>query len=335
MIYCALTLTTFHAITSMNRSLIVAATLPLLSFTAVAQDYPSRPVRVVVPFTAGGPAEILSRLIGQKMTEQYRQQFIIDLRGGGGGTIGTDIVAKAAPDGYTLLMHTIGHVIAPGLYRTLPYDAENDFAPIAIANTTQLMLIAHTSVPAKSVQALIALARAKPKQLNFASSGNGGISHLAGHLFMTMAGIELTHVPYKGMGPALTDVVAGQLQMVFPDPAVALPHVRAGRVNALAVTGVKRVPSALSVPTIAESGLPGYEVPVWYGYLAPRGTPRAIIHKLHTDIAKAMASPEIRERITNDGGDAAVRGPDEFATLIRTDLPKWAKVVKDAGVRID
>ena len=197
------------------------------------------------------------------------------------------------------------------------------------------MLIAHTSVPAKSVQELIALARAKPKQINFASSGNGGISHLAGHLFMTMTGIELTHVPYKGMGPALTDVVAGQLHMVFPDPAVALPHVRAGRVNALGVTGTKRVPSAPNVPTIAESGLPGYDVPVWYGYLAPRGTPRAIIDKLHTDIAKAMASPEIRERITSDGGDAAVKGPDEFATLIRAELVKWAKVVKDAGVRID
>jgi tripartite-type tricarboxylate transporter receptor subunit TctC len=320
----------------MKKILTVAAsTLLLAPLTAFAQDYPSRPVRVVVPFTAGGPSEILARLVGQKMTEQYRQQFIIDLRGGGGGTIGVDIVAKAAPDGYTLLMHTIGHVIAPGLYRKLPYDADKDFAPIAIANTTQLMLIAHTSVPAKTVQELIALARAKPKQINFASSGNGGISHLAGHLFMTMTGIELTHVPYKGMGPALTDVVAGQLQMVFPDPAVALPHVRAGRVNALGVTGVKRVPSAPNVPTIAESGLPGYDVPVWYGYLAPRGTPRAIIHKLHTDIAKAMASPEIRERITNDGGDATVKSPDEFATLIRTELVKWAKVVKDAGVRID
>jgi tripartite-type tricarboxylate transporter receptor subunit TctC len=319
----------------MKKHYPAAAALLLVAIEAFAQDYPSRPVRVVVPFTAGGPSEILARLIGQKMTEQYRQQFIIDLRGGGGGTIGVDIVAKAAPDGYTLLMHTIGHVIAPGLYRKLPYDADKDFAPIAIANTTQLMLIAHTSVPAKSVQELIALARAKPKQINFASSGNGGISHLAGHLFMNMAGVELTHVPYKGMGPALTDVVAGQLQMVFPDPAVALPHVRAGRVNALAVTGVKRVPSAPNVPTIAESGLPGYEVPVWYGYLAPRGTPRAIINKLHTDIAKAMASPEIRERITNDGGDAAVKSPDEFAALIRTELVKWAKVVKDAGVRID
>jgi tripartite-type tricarboxylate transporter receptor subunit TctC len=314
---------------------IATIALLLAPHASIAQDYPSRPVRVVVPFTAGGPAEIIARVVGQKMSEQYRQPFIIDTRGGGGGTIGVDIVAKATPDGYTLLLHTIGHVIAPGLYRKLPYDAEKDFAPIAIANTTQLMLLTHTSVPAKSVQELIALARAKPRTLNFASSGSGGISHLAAHLFMTMAGIELTHVPYKGMAPGLTDVVAGQLQMVFPDPAVALPHVRAGRVNGLGVTGAKRVPSAPNIPTIAEAGLPGYDVPVWYGFLAPRGTPRAIIDKLHTGVAKAMASPDLRERYTSEGGDATVRGPDEFAALIRTELVKWAKVVKDAGVRLD
>ena len=302
---------------------------------AWAQDYPNRPIRVVVPFTAGGPAEIIARLTGQKMTEQFRQPFVIDTRGGGGGTIGVDIVAKAAPDGYTLLLHTVGHVIAPGLYRKLPYDAEKDFAPIAIANTTQLMLLTHTSVPAKTVQELVALARSKPKQINFASSGSGGISHLAGHLFLTMTGIELTHVPYKGMAPGLTDVVAGQVQMVFPDPAVALPHVRAGRVNALGVTGTKRVPSAPNIPTIAEAGVPGYEVPVWYGYLAPRGTPRAIIDKVHAGVVKAMASADVRERYLSEGGDAAVRGPAEFTALIRSELPKWAKVVKEAGVRID
>lgn len=319
----------------MKSLLLNAWLLTALASAALAQDYPTRPVRVVVPFTAGGPSEIIGRLVGQKMSEQYRQPFVIDTRGGGGGTIGVDIVAKAAPDGYTLLLHTIGHVIAPGLYRKLPYDAEKDFAPIAIANTTQLMLVVHPSVPAKTVQELVALARTKPKQLNFASSGNGGISHLAGHLFLTMTGIELTHVPYKGMAPGLTDVVAGQVQMVFPDPAVALPHVRTNRLHALGVTGAKRVPSAPAIPTIAESGVPGYEVPVWYGYLAPRGTPRAIIDKLHGGIAKALASPDLRERFIGEGGDATVRGPDEFSALIRAELPKWAKVVKEAGVRID
>ena len=313
----------------------IGTALLLAQLTAIAQDYPSRPVRVVVPFTAGGPAEIIARLVSQKLTEQYRQPMIIDTRGGGGGTIGVDIVAKSTPDGYTLLLHTVGHVIAPALYRKLPYDAEKDLAPIAIANTTQLMLVTHTSVPAKNVRELIALARAKPRQLNFASSGSGGISHLAGHLFLTLAGIELTHVPYKGMAPALTDVVAGQLQMVFPDPAVALPHVRAGRVNGLGVTGTKRVPSAPNIPTIAESGLPDYDVPVWYGFLAPRGTSRAIIDKLHAGVAKAMASPDLHDRYIGEGGDATVRGPDEFAALIRTELVKWAKVVKDSGVRLD
>ncbi len=307
----------------------------LFAHAAQAQDYPSRPVRVVVPFASGGPAEIIARLTTQKMTEHMKQTFVIDTRGGGGGTIGMDIVAKAAPDGYTLMLHTIGHVIAPGLYRKLPFDTEKDFAPICVANTTQLMLVTHPTVQVKSVKELIVLARAKPKALTYASSGSGGISHLAGHLFASMAGIELLHVPYKGMGPGLTDVVAGQVNMVFPDPAVALPHVRANRLNALGVTGAKRVPSASHIPTIAEAGVAGYEVPVWYGYLAPRGVPRAIVDKIHTGVAKAMASPELRERYLGEGGDATVRGPDEFAVLIRSELVKWAKVIKEAGVRID
>lgn len=319
----------------MIASRIFLAIATLLTVAAHAQDYPSRPVRVVVPFAPGGPAEIIARLTTQKMAEEMRQTFVIDTRGGGGGTIGMDIVAKAAPDGYTVMLHTIGHVIAPGLYRKLPFDTEKDFAPIAIANTTQLMLVTHPTVQAKSVKELIALARAKPKLLTYASSGSGGISHLAGHLFASMAGVELLHVPYKGMGPGLTDVVAGQVNMVFPDPAVALPHVRANRLNALGVTGSKRVPSASNIPTIAEAGVPGYEVPVWYGYLAPRGVPRPIIDKIRNGVAKAMASPELRERYLGEGGDATVRGPDEFAALIREQLPKWAKIVKDSGVRID
>lgn len=320
----------FHRIT-----LLTGCAITLLAITTRAQDYPNRPVRVVVPFSAGGPAEIIARVTTQKMTGEMRQPFVIDTRGGGGGTIGVDIVAKATPDGYTLLLHTIGHVIAPGLYRKLPYDAEKDFAPIAIANTTQLMLVVHPSMPVKTLQDLITLARAKPGQLNFASSGSGGISHLAAHLFQSMTQIEMIHVPYKGMAPGLTDVVAGQVQMVFPDPAVALPHVRAGRLNALGTTGAKRVPSAPSIPTIAEAGVPGYEVPVWYGFLAPRGTPRAIIDKVHQGVVKAMASKDLNERFTGEGGDATVRGPEAFAALIRSELPKWAKVVKDSGVRID
>ena len=302
---------------------------------AQAQNWPTRPVTMVVPYAAGGPIDTIGRIMAQRLSEVLGQTVIVENIGGAGGMTGAARVAKAAPDGYTLLLHTVGHVIAPALYRKLPYDAEKDLAPIAIANTTQLMLVTHTSVPAKNVQELIALARAKPRQLNFASSGSGGISHLAAHLFLTLASIELTHVPYKGMAPALTDVVAGQLQMVFPDPAVALPHVRAGRVNGLGVTGTKRVPSAPNIPTIAESGLPDYDVPVWYGFLAPRGTSRAIIDKLHAGVAKAMASPDLHDRYIGEGGDATVRGPDEFAALIRTELVKWAKVVKDSGVRLD
>lgn len=299
------------------------------------QDYPVRPVRIVVPFSPGGPADLVSRLVGQKLADSLGQPFVVDARGGGGGTIASEIVAKAPPDGYTLMLHTVGHVITPALYRKLPYSVENDFASVAVAYTTQLVLIVHSSVPAKSVKDLIALARAKPRQINYASSGNGGISHLAGHLFQTMAGIELTHIPYKGMAPGLTDVVAGQVQMVMPDPAVALPHVRTGKVTALGLTGTKRIPSAPQIPTIAEAGVPGYEVPVWYGFLAPRNTPRPIIDKLHAGIVKAMASPDLRDRYVSEGADPTVLGPEAFSALIRAELAKWAKVVKASGVKID
>jgi tripartite-type tricarboxylate transporter receptor subunit TctC len=301
---------------------------------AAAQDYPQRPVRVVVPFSAGGPAELIARLVGQKLTEQTGQQFIVDARGGGGGTIGVEIVSKSAPDGYTLLLHTVGHAITPSLYRKLPYDAARDFVPIAIAYTSQLMMIVHPSVPAKSVQDLVALARAKPGQLTYASSGNGGISHLAMHLFTTMAGVQMTHVPYKGMAPGLADVVAGQVNVVTPDPAVALPHVKSGRVVPLGLTA-KRIPAAPQIPTIAEAGVPGYEVAVWYGFLAPRGTPRPVIDRIHRGVVQAMASSDIRDRYLNEGADVAVRGPQEFETLLRGEFAKWSKVVKDSGVRID
>jgi tripartite-type tricarboxylate transporter receptor subunit TctC len=321
----------FRRIVTLGAVSMTASLAPL----ALAQDYPTRPVRVVVPFAPGGPAELIARLVGQKLAESFGQQFIIDTRGGGGGTIGADIVAKAAPDGHTLLLHTVGHVIAPSLYRKLPYDAESDLLPIALANNTQLLMIVHTSVPAKSVQDLIALARAKPRQLTYASSGNGGISHLAVHLFLTMTGAEMTHVPYKGMGPGLADVVAGQVNMVTPDPTVALPHVRSGRVVPLGLTGAKRIPVAPQIPTIAESGVPGYEVGVWYGFFAPRGTHRAVIEKMHAGVVKAMASPEIRDRYVNEGADVAVRGPAEFASFLRSEFAKWSKVVKDSGVKID
>jgi len=312
-----------------------ASLLAGMAPAAMAQDYPTRPVRVVVPFSSGGPAELVARLVGQKLAEAYGQQFIIDTRGGGGGTIGVDIASKAAPDGYTLLLHTVGHVIAPALYRKLPYDVEKDFVPVALANRTQLMMIVHTSVPAKTVQELISLARAKPRGVNYASSGNGGISHLAVHLFQTMAGVEMVHVPYKGMAPGLADVVAGQVHMVTPDPAVALPHVKSGRVIALGLTGTKRIAAAPQVPTIAEAGLPGYDVAVWYGFFAPRGTPRPIVDKIHAGVVKAMASPDLRDRYLSEGGDVTVLGPDEFAPFVRAELARWQKVVKDSGVRID
>lgn len=300
-----------------------------------AQAYPTKPVRFVVPFSAGGPTDILARIIGRKLTEAWAQQVIIDNRPGAGSTLGTDIVAKAEPDGYTLLLATNGHAINPSLYRKLPFDPIRDFAPITLLNSAPLMLVIHPSVAARTIKELVALARTKPGQLAYASSGTGGISHLAGHLFMTMAGIELTHVPYKGMAPAVSDALGGQVPMVFPDPIIAMPHVKAGKLRALGITGAKRLRLNPEIPTIAEAGVPGYDVTVWYGVLAPAGTPANVIKRLHVDIVRALNLPEVRERLINEGGEPTGNTPEQFGALIRADLLKWGKVVKASGVQLD
>ncbi len=300
-----------------------------------AQAYPTRPVRFVVPFSAGGPTDILARIIGQKLTEAWAQQVIIDNRPGAGSTLGTDIVAKADPDGYTLLFTTSGHTINPSLYRKLPFDSIKDFAPITLVNSAPLMLVIHPSVAARTINELVALARTKPGQLAYGSSGNGGISHLAGHLFMTMAGIELTHVPYKGMAPAVSDTLGGQVTMVFPDPILAMPHVKAGKLRALGITGAKRLRLNPEIPTIAEGGVAGYDVTVWYGVFAPAGTPVNVIKRLHTDIVRALNLPEVRERLINEGGEPTGNTPEQFGAVVRADLLKWRKVVKDSGVQLD
>jgi tripartite-type tricarboxylate transporter receptor subunit TctC len=302
---------------------------------SAAPAFPAKSVRFVVPFSAGGPTDILARVIGQKLTAAWGQQVIVDNRAGAGSTLGTDIVAKAEPDGHTLLMTTSGHAINPALYRKLPFDSVRDFAPITLVNSAPLMLVTHPSVAAKSVKELIALARAKPGQLNYASSGSGGISHLAGHLFMTMSGIEITHVPHKGMAPAVGDAIGGQVQMVFPDPLVAMPHVKAGKLRGLGITGTKRLQLSPEIPTIAEAGVPGYDVTVWYGVLAPGRTPIELVKRLHAEISRAVNTPDLRERLINEGGEPTGNTPEQFAAIIRADLAKWARVVKDAGVRLD
>ncbi len=302
---------------------------------AQAQAYPARPVRFVVPFSAGGPTDILARIVGQKLAEAWGQQVIIDNRPGAGSTLGTDIVAKADPDGYTVLFTTSGHAINPSLYRKLPFDSVRDFAPITLVNSAPLMLVVHPAVAARTIKELVALARTKPGQLAYASSGSGGISHLAGHLFMTMAGVELTHVPYKGMAPAVSDVLGGQVQMVFPDPIIAMPHVKAGKLRALGITGAKRLRLNPEIPTIAEAGVAGYDVTVWYGVFAPAGTPINVIKRLHADIVRALNLPEVRERLINEGGEPTGNTPEQFGAVVRADLMKWGKVVKDSGVQLD
>lgn len=321
--------------TPLNFARLLLVLLAACAGGALAQSYPSKPVRLVVPFSAGGPTDILARLVGQKLTESWGQQVIIDNRPGAGSTLGTEVVAKANPDGYTLLLTTPGHAINPSLYRNLSWDPIKDFAPITLISSASLMLVTNPSISATTVKDLIALARAKPGQLTYSSSGTGGISHLAGHLFMTMAGIQVLHVPYKGMAPALTDTIGGQVQIVFPDPLVAMPLVKSGKLRALGVTGAKRLRLNPEIPTIAEAGVPGYDVAIWYGVVAPGATPPNLIQRLHADIVRAINLPEVRERIVSEGAEVGGNTPEQFAALIKADLAKWAKVVKESGVRLD
>lgn len=303
---------------------------------AYAQSYPNKPVRMVVPFPPGGTTDILARAVGQKLSESWGQLVVIDNRPGAGGNIGTDIVAKSAPDGYTLLMGTVGtHSINASLYGKLPFDPIKDFAPVTLVASVPNVLVVNTTVDAKSVKELIALAKSKPGQLTFASSGNGTSIHLAGELFKTMTGTSMLHIPYKGSAPAITDLLGGQTNMMFDNLPSAMPHVKSGKLRALAVTSVSRSPALPDTPTIAESGIPGYEASSWFGVLAPAGTPKDVIAKIHADIVKALNTPEIKERLSGQGAEPVGNTPEQFAQHIKTETIKWAKVVKDSGAKVD
>lgn len=303
---------------------------------ALAQTYPSKPIRFVVPFPPGGPADILTRAIGQKLTEGWGQQLVVDNRAGAGGTIGSDITAKAAPDGYTLLMGFVGtHAINPSLYGKLPYDNVKSFEPVSLVGTATIILVLHPSVPAKSVRELISLAKSKPGELTFGSPGNGTPQHLGGELFNTMAGVNMTHIPYKGAVPAITDLLGGRLSLIFSSAPPALPHVSTGKLRALAVTSAKRSPVAPELPTIAESGLPGYEVINWYGVLAPAGTQKEIVAKLNAEIVKIVNMADVKERLSPVGIETFSSTPAQFAAFIKEETAKWAKVVKFSGARLD
>ena len=300
---------------------------------ALAADYPSRPVRIIIGFPPGGATDLVSRLMAPKYVEIFKQQFIVDNRSGANGVIGSDLAAKAAPDGHTIHLATIGTLVISPAITKVPYDPIKDFAPISQAVALQNIFIVHPTLPAKSLQEMIALAKAKPGALNFATSGQGSPGHLAGELFKSMARVNIVHVPYKGGGPALIDLVAGHVEILVAVISTAVPQVKAGKARALAVTGGKRAAALPDVPTVAETGIKGYEATNWYGYVAPADTPRPIIERLHKETAAILNMPDVREALLSRGIEAAPSSPAEFAAFIRAENAKWDKVIKQSGIK--
>jgi len=301
---------------------------------ANAQAYPNKPVRLVVPFAAGGSTDIIARTIGQKLNEAWGQPVLVDNRPGGSTVIGTDIVAKAPPDGYTLLVTPAPFTIVPSMTTTkLPYDPAKDFEPVTLINTTALVVVVHPGVPAKSIKELTALAKRKPGALNFGSSGSGGSNHLAGELFNAMAGVKMTHIPYKGNAPALIDLVGGHVDVVFNGLTSALPLIKGGKLRALAVTSLQRAASMPDMPTLDELGLKGFQAVAWNGLTAPARTSKDIVARLNADVVKIVRSPDLVERLKAEGSDAVGSSTPEYAAFLRDEIAKWAKVIQFAGVK--
>lgn len=312
-----------------------AAVLLLFSAPVLAQDYPSRPIRFVVPFPPGAATDALARIIGQRLAEGVGQPVVVDNRAGAGGIVGTDVVAKAAPDGHTLLMASPSFAINASLRPRLPFDPQRDFAAVTLVAFLPNVLVAHPGVAATNVTELITLARARPGQLNYASGGNGSAAHLAMELLKMNAGIDIVHVPYKGGGQAMNDLLGGQVAMLFTSLFSAQPLVKAGKLRALGVASAKRVPFAPELPTVAESGVPGFEVVAWYGVMAPARTPPAIVARLHSEIAKGLKTPESEARFSGQGAELVLNTPAEFDRYFRAEITKWAKVVKATGAKVD
>jgi tripartite-type tricarboxylate transporter receptor subunit TctC len=303
---------------------------------ALAQQYPNKPIRLIVPFAAGGGTDLLGRTLAQKLNEAWGQPVLVDNRAGGGGNIGTDAVAKAPADGYTLLMGYVGNLaINPYLFRSLPYDSVRDFAPVTLAATAPNVFVAHPSLPTKTVKDVVALAKAKPGALNYASAGNGTVGHMVAELFKTVTHVNIVHVPYKGNGAAITDVLGGHVQLMFSAPGAVINHIKSGKLRGIAVASAQRVNGLENVPTFAEAGFPAVEATAWYGVLAPANTPRPIVDKLHSELARILKLPDVKERLATEGYDATSCTPEEFTQLIKTDLAKWQKVVKASGAHVD
>jgi len=307
----------------------------IVALPVLAQSYPSKPIRLVLPYPPGGGTDVIARPLAQKLTEQLGQQVIVDNRGGAGGNIGMEFVAKSPADGYTLLFAlTAQYAVNPSLYPKLPYDPVRDYAPISLLANAPYLLVVHPALPAKSVAELVALVKARPGQLSYSSSGNGSGAHLAGEMLRSLARVEIVHVPYKGAGPAMPDLIAGQVQLSFITYTAAGPHIKTGRLRALGVTTAKRSPTLPDLPAIGET-VAGYDSAVWYGFAAPAGTPPEIVSKLNAEVLRVLAAPDFRSRITLEAVSPIGSTPEEFGSFMKSEIVRWAKVVKDSGAKVD
>jgi tripartite-type tricarboxylate transporter receptor subunit TctC len=314
--------------------LMIFFALAAMSVPAQAQTtYPTRPVRLIVPSSPGGGTDISARILAPQLTQFLGQQVVVENRPGAGTMIGSEAVARAAPDGYTLLMGISTLAINPAMYKKVSYDALKDLAPVSQAVSLSNVLVIHPSLPSRNLKDFIAFARTRPGQINFASAGVGTSPHLSMELFLVMAKLRMLHVPYKGSGPGVTDLIAGHVPVMMPNMLSAQPHIKSGRLRALGVTGAKRAPGADDIPTIAEAGLPGYEAVQWYGVLAPAATPRDIITRLHAGVVRALQNPDVRQRLLHDGAEPVGSSPEEFAAYLRSETTKWARVIKAAGIK--
>ena len=313
---------------------LVALALPAAQAQA-QKDYPEKPIRMIVPFAPGGSNDIMGRLVAAKFTENMGQQVVVDNRPGASGIIGTDLAAKAAPDGYTVLVMSLTFTVNPSIRSKLPYDTDKDLVPVTVIASAPLILVVHPSLPVKSVREFIAYAKANPGKLNFGSGGPGSTPHLAGEMLKTMAGLQMTHIPYKGGGPALADLVGGQIQLMLENIPSTLPFVKSEKLRVLAVTSKRRSPTVLDVPTLDEAGLKGYELTGWNGLFVPRGTPRAIVNRLHAETVKALAAPDVRQRLAAMSAEPGGEPPETFAAFVKAEIRKWAKIVKEAGLKVE
>lgn len=317
------------------RSAVVAVFTGASAMAACAQPFPSKPVRLLVPFAPGGTTDLVARVIGAKLSEALGQPVVVDNRGGGGTTIGTEALARAPADGYTIMLATPDFTVNPSLQPKLPYDTLKDFTPIALIATYPMVMVVNADQKLGSVADLIAQARAKPGEINYASAGNGSMPHLCAELFDSLAGVKLTHVPYRGNGPAVADLLAGHVSVLFTGGPAVAGYVKSGKLKMLGVSTAKRHASMPQVPTLAESGVPGYEVTAWFGFLAPAGVPKEAIVRLNGDIAKALQAPEVREKLASLGAELGTSTPEAFGVLIRDEIEKWGRVVRSANIRIE